>query len=181
MSRFLFIDQPAWLACCMIKVRKTSLEIPDAAGLGERFLEYCSVSIERHTPVPGVSPNGPSPFTPVVICENIELRNMASKSVAACLRLGLRLRRDFGERFGEQGIVAAVDQRRFGIRRFGLRIDDAGHHITSISAWIAPAALIACRMLDQVARADAEPIEAVDELLQRNPVFHDREFLARPR
>src|SRR5215510_12443714 len=45
-------------------------------------LEYCSVSIERHTPVPGVSPNGPSPFRPDVICENMLLRNIASKSVA---------------------------------------------------------------------------------------------------
>src|ERR1700734_871042 len=31
---------------------------------------------------------------------------------------------------------------------------------------------------DQVARADAEPIEAVDELLQRDAVFYQREFLA---
>src|SRR6266704_3663484 len=45
-------------------------------------LEYSSVSIERHTPVPGVSPNGPSPLRPEVICENIELRNIASKLVA---------------------------------------------------------------------------------------------------
>src|SRR5262245_62268460 len=49
--------------------------------------EYCSVSIERHTPVPGVSPNGPSPFRPDVICENIELRNIASKSVAVVCAL----------------------------------------------------------------------------------------------
>src|SRR3981189_3037279 len=50
-------------------------------------LEYCSVSIERHTPVPGVSPNGPSPLRPEVICENIELRNIASKSVAVVCAL----------------------------------------------------------------------------------------------
>src|SRR5258708_32869055 len=31
---------------------------------------------------------------------------------------------------------------------------------------------------DQVARADAEAVEAVDELLQRDAVFHDRKFLA---
>src|SRR5258708_29998746 len=31
---------------------------------------------------------------------------------------------------------------------------------------------------DQVAWPDAEAIEAVDELLQRDAVFHDREFLA---
>src|ERR1700674_1603125 len=47
--------------------------------------EYCSVNIERHTPVPGVSPNGPSPLRPLVIWENIEFRNIASKSVAVDL------------------------------------------------------------------------------------------------
>src|SRR5882757_9042306 len=50
-------------------------------------LEYSSVSIERHTPVPGVSPNGPSPLRPEVICENIELRNMPSKLVAVAWAL----------------------------------------------------------------------------------------------
>ena len=67
-----------------------------------KYFEYCSVSIERHTPVPGVSPNGPSPLMPLVICENIELRNIASKSCAVALALALRLRRDLGQRVGEQ-------------------------------------------------------------------------------
>src|SRR3954462_13971859 len=52
-----------------------------------KFLEYCSVSIERHTPVPGVSPNGPSPLMQLVMCENIELRNIASKSLKVALAL----------------------------------------------------------------------------------------------
>src|SRR5512139_3085717 len=69
------------LACCRMRVRYTSLEMPTPPALA-KFLEYCSVSIERQTPVPGVSPNGPSPFRPDVICENIALRNMPSKSVA---------------------------------------------------------------------------------------------------
>ena len=62
-------------------MRNTSLEMPTPPDFANDF-EYCSVSIERHTPVPGVSPNGPSPLMPVVICENIELRNTASKSCA---------------------------------------------------------------------------------------------------
>src|SRR5258708_12154424 len=66
--------------------RKPSLEIPTPPALAKDF-EYCSVSIERHTPVPGVSPNGPSPLMPLVICENIELRNIASKSVAVVFAL----------------------------------------------------------------------------------------------
>src|SRR5664280_353264 len=74
------------LACCRISSRKMSLEMPMPPALAKDF-EYCSVSIERHTPVPGVSPNGPSPLMPLVICENIELRNIASKSVAVALAL----------------------------------------------------------------------------------------------
>src|SRR5207253_3651026 len=68
-------------ACCRISVRNTSLEMPTPPALA-KDLEYSSVSIERHTPVPVVSPNGPSPLMPLVICENIELRNIASKSCA---------------------------------------------------------------------------------------------------
>src|SRR4051812_5615249 len=59
MSGFLF-DQPARLACCRIRVRKTSWEMPMPPDLAKDF-EYSSVSIERHAPVPVVSPNGPSP------------------------------------------------------------------------------------------------------------------------
>src|SRR3978361_2295310 len=58
--------------------------MPTPPALAKDF-EYCSVSIERHTPVPGVSPYGPSPLTPAVICENIEFRNIASKWVAVAL------------------------------------------------------------------------------------------------
>src|SRR6267154_1076092 len=92
--------------------------------------EYSSVSIERHTPVPGVSPNGPSPLMPLVICENIEFRNTASKSCDDA----------------------------FGLDRAG--------------------GLDRLQNADQVAGPDAEPVEAVDELLQRYAVFHQREFLA---
>src|SRR6202162_4176276 len=60
--------------------------MPMPPALAKDF-EYCSVSIERHTPVPGVSPNGPSPLRPLVICENIWLMNIASKSVAVALAL----------------------------------------------------------------------------------------------
>src|SRR5262245_55105621 len=77
-------DQPRF-ACCRISVRNTSLEMPTPPALANDF-EYSSVSIERHTPVPCVSPNGPSPLMPLVICENIELRNLASKP-----RAGLRI------------------------------------------------------------------------------------------
>src|SRR5580692_4556792 len=66
-----------------------------------------------------------------------------------CLGLGLGLRRDLGQGGGEVVIRPAVDgrDRRIGD---GAVVETAGqarlHHITSMSASIAPAALIACRM-----------------------------------
>src|SRR3954466_3351540 len=101
MSGFL-LDQAARLACCRIRVRKTSLEMPIPPDLAKDF-EYSSVSIDRQTPVPGVSPNGPSPLTPVVICENIELRNMASKSVAVDLALACACGDTFAKAWAKAG------------------------------------------------------------------------------
>src|SRR6195256_2160791 len=65
------------------------------------------------------------------------------------LGLGLGLRRDFRQRLGERWIRAALEQRhrRLGGHAAVGAVDQARtHHITSMSAWIAPAALIACRM-----------------------------------
>src|SRR6476646_2118905 len=64
------------------------------------------------------------------------------------LGLGLHLRRDFRQRGGKIMVGPAVD---IGDGRLGRRAvcgaNRSGlHHITSMSAWIAPAALIACRM-----------------------------------
>src|SRR6185437_14360763 len=105
----------AWLpclACCRISSRKMSLEMPMPPALA-KFFEYCSVSIERHTPVPGVSPNGPSPFSPLVICANIELRNIASKSVAveralACAAAGTLASASFSSRSACGRLTAAA-------------------------------------------------------------------------
>src|SRR5882724_11185037 len=64
------------------------------------------------------------------------------------LRLGLRLRRDLLQGGREFEVGPAVDDRHREIGWRGAggmdRVD--GHHITSISASIAPAALIACRI-----------------------------------
>src|SRR5712671_3866161 len=52
-------------------------------------LAYSSARNERHTPAPPAPPNGPSPSMPVNIWLNIELRNVASKSVAVARALAL--------------------------------------------------------------------------------------------
>src|SRR2546429_849278 len=65
------------------------------------------------------------------------------------LGFGLRLRRDFGQGIGELIIRPSVDHRHHGFGRHAacVAVDQASlHHITSMSAWIAPVALIACRM-----------------------------------
>src|SRR6266849_6728514 len=53
-------------------------------------LAYSSLRNERHTPAPPLPPNGPSPSMPVNIWLNMELRNIASKSVAWARALDLR-------------------------------------------------------------------------------------------
>src|SRR4030081_2500770 len=57
-----------------------------------------------------------------------------------CLLMQLGVRRRFGARRGEPASYDGVEVRG-GDGREG-----AGHHITSMSAWMAPAALIACRI-----------------------------------
>src|SRR5258707_13686717 len=52
-------------------------------------LAYSWVRNERHTPVAWLPPNGPSPSVLVIIWENIELRNIASKSCAAARAFAL--------------------------------------------------------------------------------------------
>src|ERR1700733_15326316 len=63
---------------------------------------------------------------------------------------GLRLRRDLGQRIGQREIRTTIVSRDRGLgRRRAAMGAVAGihlHYITSMSAWIAPAALIACRI-----------------------------------
>ena len=125
---------------------------------------------ERQTPLAPPPPNGPSPSMPVYICSNMELRNTASKSSAAACALAW-----FAVGFGLLTWPAMI--RSVG-RQAGGGQGEAAHHITSISAWRAPAALIACRMPIRSRGADAEGVEAVDELLQRHAVLDQRELLA---
>ena len=93
---------------------------------------------ERHTFNAPLPPIGPSPSTPVNICWNIVLRNIDSKFSAAALGLALDLERGLRLRAFASPIE---DERSAESTR-----TDARHHITSMSAWMAPAALIACRI-----------------------------------
>ena len=76
----------------------------------------------------------------VNICWNIELRNTASKSCASSLRLVGAGAAGLGC-LGARSVEAASSA---GCR--GTPSQCHRHHITSMSAWIAPAALIACRI-----------------------------------
>src|SRR5205085_12609678 len=86
--------------------------------------------------------------------------------------------------FGQQRVVA---RGCFGVRIlcveiFGVGvdeggIDDAGHHITSISAWIAPAALIACRMPIKSRGPIPRPLRPSTSCCSETPSFTTANFL----
>src|SRR5262249_37020034 len=126
-------------------------------------LPYSSLRNERHTPALPAPPNGPSPSMPVSIWLNIELRNIASKSVAwpRALRSA-----------GSLPAVAASAAAPAGGTDGG--IADILHHLDL--------GLDRARRLDRlqdrdhVERPDAERIEAVDQLLQRHALLHHREL-----
>src|SRR4051794_11485185 len=108
----------------------------DAAGLGKGFRVFV-----RHHRAPGAG-TGRITERPFAFDagghlrkHRVEEHRLEFHGLGA--RLFLRLRRNLGQCVGELQVLAAVDQRT---------LVDSVHHITSMSAWIAPAALIACRM-----------------------------------
>src|SRR5258705_260555 len=103
------------------------------------------------------------------------------------LRLGLRLRRDCLQGCRELEIGPAVDDRHREIGRIGAAgIDRAaervvdlvhGHHITSISASMAPAALIACRMPIRSRGPMPSPLRPSTSCCSDTPSFTSANFL----
>ena len=136
-------------------------------------LAYSSVRNERQMPVAPLPPNGPSPSRPVNICWNMLFRNTASKSCAAAFALalpaselppalalslaaaaGLALEQIDGVQAGRgQGVEDGL----LPSHHLDVGLDGAG-------------GLDRLQDGDQIARADAERIEAVDQLLQRDAV-----------
>src|SRR6478672_12111780 len=91
-------------------------------------------------------------------------------------RLLLRFRRDPGQRVGKQRIRPAVAER--GLVGIGDAIrKTALHHITSMSAWIAPAALIACRMLIRSRGPMPSPLRPSTSCCSETPSFTTASFL----
>src|SRR5882724_2790867 len=124
---------------------------PDAAGLGEGF----GILLRQHrAPHPGARRIAERPFALEAgghLGEH-RIEEHRLEIGRGRLRLGLRLRRDLLQRGREFEVGPAVDDGHREIGRIGAggtdRVIDRihGHHITSMSASIAPAALIACRM-----------------------------------
>src|SRR5690606_17312853 len=85
-------------------------------------------------------------------------------------RLGLRLRRAAGDRLLECDVAARV---RVGVRGGG----EAIHHITSISASMAPAALIACRMPIRSRGPMPRPLRPSTSCCNETPFFTKASFL----
>src|SRR5882757_4418499 len=123
----------------------------DAAGLGEGFrILLC----QHRAPYAGAGGVAERAFALDAAGHLREHRIEEHRLEIGRGRLGfrLRLRRHFGQRFRQRGVGTAVEHRQHGfVRHAAGGADQAGggaglHHITSMSAWIAPAALIACRM-----------------------------------
>src|ERR1700704_2007159 len=96
------------------------------------------------------------------------------------LGLGLRLRRNLRQGIGELIIRPAVEHRHhgFGGHAAGVAVDQAGlHTITSRSAWIAPAALIACRMPIRSRGPMPSPLRPSTSCCSDTPSFTSANFL----
>src|ERR1700732_3580443 len=96
------------------------------------------------------------------------------------LGLGLHLRRDLLQGRGKVIVGPAVDvrDRRLGEGAAVDAVDEAClHHITSMSAWIAPAALIACRMLIRSRGPMPSPLRPSTSCCSDTPSFTSASFL----
>src|SRR5450755_4238253 len=96
------------------------------------------------------------------------------------LGLDLRLRRYVLQRIGELIIRPAVEHRHQGVEghaAVGMVGEAALHHITSMSAWIAPAALIACRMPIRSRGPMPSPLRPSTSCWSDTPSFTSANFL----
>src|SRR5664279_1285581 len=96
------------------------------------------------------------------------------------LRLDLRLRGDFGQGIGELVIRPAVKHRHHGLSgtaAVGAVDQTALHHSASMSAWIAPAALIACRMPIRSRGPMPSPLRPSTSCCSDTPSFTTANFL----
>src|SRR5712672_743088 len=140
-----------WLSAAGLLQNERAIDFvgnSDAAGLGEGFRIFFR---QHRTPHPGARGVAERAFALDAAGHLRKHRIEKHRLEIGRGRLGLGLcaRRDLRQRLGELRIRPAVEQRHHGPGGHAAcgRVDQAGlHHITSMSAWIAPAALIACRM-----------------------------------
>src|SRR5262245_58024964 len=140
-----------------------------------KVLAYSSERNERHTPPAPPPPNGPSPSMPVNIWLNIVLRKVASKSTA----LARALLRTCSDRvpFAATGALTGASACASLALLAGAPIE----RLAITSPRCRPGSRLPPRSLqdrDQVARPDAECVQSVDELLQRDALLDDGELLA---
>src|SRR3981081_2414722 len=151
----------------------------DAAGLGEGF----RILVRQHrAPHPGARRIAERAFALDAAGHLREHRIEKHRLEIGRgrLGLGLRLRRNLGQGLGELVIRPAVEHRyrSFGGHAAGVAVDQAGlHHITSMSAWMAPAALIACRMPIRSRGPMPSPLRPSTICCSDTPSFTSANFL----
>src|SRR3977135_1367209 len=151
----------------------------DAAGLGEGF----RILLRQHrAPYAGARRRAERDFALDAACHLREHRIEKHRLEIGRgrLGLGLRLRGNLGQGRGELVIRPAVERRHrgFGGHAAGAAVDQAGlHHITSMSAWMAPAALIACRMPIRSRGPMPSPLRPATSCCSDTPSFTSANFL----
>src|SRR5712672_1157758 len=142
-----------WLSAAGLLQNERAIDFAgnsNAAGLGEGFRIFFR---QHRTPHPGARRVAERAFALDAAghLRKHRIQKHRLEILRRRFRLGLRLRRHLRQGVGELMVRTAVThrhQRLGGHAAAGAGAADQArlHHITSMSAWIAPAALIACRM-----------------------------------
>src|SRR5882672_3053411 len=151
----------------------------DAAGLGEGFRILLRQHRAPHSGARGVAERAFA-LDAAGHLRKHRVQEHRLEVLRRSLGFGLRLRRDLGEGVGELIVRPAVDHGHHGLVGYAAiaAVDEAAlHHITSMSAWIAPAALIACRMLIRSRGPMPSPLRPSTSCCSDTPSFTSANFL----
>src|SRR6202048_1264135 len=151
----------------------------DAAGLGEGFRILFG---QHRTPHPGARGIAERAFA-LDAAGHLRKHRVEKHRLEIGRRglgLDLRLRRYVLQRVGELIIRPAVEHRHQGVEGHagvGIVGEAALHHIPSMSAWIAPASLIACRMRIRSRGPMPSPLRPSTSCCNDTPSFTSANFL----
>src|SRR5712672_3276657 len=171
-----------WLSAAGLLQNERAIDFvgnSDAAGLGEGFRIFFR---QHRTPYAGAWRIAERAFALDAAghLRKHRIQKHRLEVLRRRFRLGLRLRRHLGQGVGELIVRTAVTHRHHGLGGHAAAgaVDQARlHHITSMSAWIAPAALIACRMPIRSRGPMPSPLRPSTSCCSDTPSFTSANFL----